>query len=112
MACGRGAVAVWLALRGLVVDAVDVSPVRAGRRRAGWRPRTGSRPACGAGRTISTPACRPAAPAPTTWSSASGSAIPRLYPRLADGSRPGGLLVVTVLSEVGEEPGRWRAAPG
>ena len=27
VACGRGAVALWLARRGLVVDAVDVSPV-------------------------------------------------------------------------------------
>ena len=27
VACGRGAVAVWLALRGFVVDAVDVSGV-------------------------------------------------------------------------------------
>ena len=43
VACGRGAVAVWLALRGFVVDAVDVSGVglaaggRAGRAGTGWR---------------------------------------------------------------------------
>jgi hypothetical protein len=37
---------------------------------------------------------------------------PRLYPRLVERLAAGGLLVVTVLSEVGDEPGRWRAAPG
>ena len=30
---------------------------------------------------------------------------PRLYPQLVERLAPGGLLVVTVLSEVGDEPG-------
>ncbi len=37
---------------------------------------------------------------------------PALYPALAAALAPGGLLVVTVLSEVDEGPGPWRAAQG
>ena len=37
---------------------------------------------------------------------------PALYPALPAALAPGGLLVVTVLSEVDEGPGPWRAAPG
>ena len=64
VACGRGAVAVWLALRGFTVDAVDVSRCRAGRRGRAGRAAPGSRTGCGGGRTTSTPGCRPAAPVP------------------------------------------------
>jgi hypothetical protein len=37
---------------------------------------------------------------------------PALYPALAAVLAPRGLLVVTVLSEVDEGPGAWRAPPG
>ena len=37
---------------------------------------------------------------------------PALYPGLAGALRPGGLLVLTVLSEVGDTGGRFRATPG
>jgi hypothetical protein len=37
---------------------------------------------------------------------------PALYPALLSALAPGGLLVVTVLSEVDEGPGSFRAAPG
>ena len=37
---------------------------------------------------------------------------PALYPALASALAPGGLLVVSVLSEVGAGEGRFHAAPG
>jgi len=111
VACGRGAVAVWLALRGLIVDAVDVS-------RAGLA----------AGRVL---AERSGVPERVRWwhHDLDGALPPGcdgpydvvvcqrfrdpgLYPVLASRLGLPGLLVVTVLSEVDEEPGRWRAARG
>ncbi len=111
VACGRGAVAVWLALRGLVVDAVDVSPVglaAAGRLAAAHGVAAGVR-------------CWPHdldAGLPAGCSGPYDVVVcqrfrdPAGYPQLAQRLGPGGLLVLTVLSEVGEEPGRWRAGPG
>ena len=107
VACGRGTVAVWLALRGFTVDAVDAAP-------AGLA--LGARTAAGHGVTV-------------RWVEADLSAglpvagpydvvvcqrfrDPTLYPALAAALAPGGLLVVTVLSEVGDRGGRFRAAPG
>lgn len=107
VACGRGTVAVWLAQRGLVVDAVDAAP-------AGLA--LGARLAADAGVTV-------------RWVSADlerGLPLdgpydvvvcqryrdPSLYPALAGVLAPGGLLVVTVLSTVGDAGGRFRAAPG
>jgi SAM-dependent methyltransferase len=103
VACGRGAVAIWLARRGLSVDAVDVSPVAL---------------AAGA-----------AAEPSVTWIEhdldrglppGGPYAVvvcqrfrdPALYPGLAARLAPGGLLAVTVLSEVGDVPGPFRAPAG
>lgn len=109
VACGRGAVAVWLALRGFAVDAVDVSTVAldagaASATRAGveghWWPAdldTGLPHTC---------------TGPYDVVVCQRFRDPGLYPVLADRLAPGGLLVVTVRSEVGEGPGPWRAPPG
>ncbi|MHA6782484.1 class I SAM-dependent methyltransferase [Pseudonocardia saturnea] len=105
VACGRGSVAAWLHGRGFAVDAVDVSPV-----------------GLAAGAAL--------APG-VTWllhdlatglpAEASGPydvvvcqryRDPALYPALAAALAPGGLLVLTVLSEVGDSGGPFRAAPG
>ncbi len=104
VACGRGAVALWLAQRGFAVDAVDVSEVGL----AALAGATGVRcirhdldrglPASCAG--------------PYDVVVCQRFRDPALYPRLVERLAPGGLLVVTVLSEVDDEPGRFRAAPG
>ncbi|WP_224390133.1 bifunctional 2-polyprenyl-6-hydroxyphenol methylase/3-demethylubiquinol 3-O-methyltransferase UbiG [Pseudonocardia sp. ICBG1293] len=110
LACGRGAVAVWLAGRGLDVVAVDVSPA-----------------ALAAGAELVT---REQPPGRVRWVEADLDAgfpveegrydvvvcqrfrDPALYPAMAAALAPGGLLAVTVLSEVGDAGGAFRAAPG
>ena len=103
VACGRGAVAAWLAARGFAVDAVDVSPVglAAGARLAPevhWirHDLTAGLPAAGPYDVVVCQRYRD----------------PALYPALAAALAPGGLLVVSVLSRVGDSGGRFRAAPG
>jgi SAM-dependent methyltransferase len=111
VACGRGAVAVWLAERGLAVDAVDVSPVAVA---------DGARLAerCGTGARVrwwchDLDAGLPAACAgPYDVVVCQRFRAPSLYPALVELLGPRGLLVVTVLSEVGDEPGPFRAPPG
>jgi len=105
VACGRGAVALWLAGRGLAVDAVDVSAVAldAGRRRAGDLPVRWWRHDLDDGL---------AARGPYDVVVAQRYRDPGLYPALRAALAPGGLLVITVLSEVDEGPGAWRAVPG
>lgn len=105
IACGRGAVALWLARRGLAVDAVDVSPVglEAGARRAADLPVRWIRHDLDAGLPL---------PGPYEVVLAQRFRAPALYPALLAALAPGGLLVVTVLSEVDEGPGPWRAAAG
>jgi SAM-dependent methyltransferase len=107
VACGRGTVAVWLALRGLAVEAVDAAP-------SGLA--LGERLAASAGVHV-----RWVEADLTAWRPEPGVhdvvvcqryRDPALYPALADALAPGGLLVVTVLSEVGDAGGRFRAAPG
>lgn len=104
VACGRGAVALWLAERGFAVDAVDVSGV-------------GLAALAGAAGVR----CVPHDLDRGLPSSCSGPydvivcqrfRAPALYPVFVERLAPGGLLVVTVLSEVGDEPGRFRAGPG
>ncbi|GAA1402718.1 class I SAM-dependent methyltransferase [Pseudonocardia kongjuensis] len=110
LACGRGAVAVWLAGRGLDVVAVDVSPA-----------------GLAAGAELATAL---APPGRIRWVEADLDdgfptddgvydvvvcqrfRVPALYPALAAAVAPGGLLAITVLSEVGDSGGRFRAAPG
>jgi 2-polyprenyl-3-methyl-5-hydroxy-6-metoxy-1,4-benzoquinol methylase len=107
VACGRGTVAVWLAARGLAVDAVDVSPVAldAGRELAAregvtvrWLLHDLDAGLPGAG--------------PYDVVVCQRFRDPARYPELAARLAPGGLLVVTVLSEVGEGPGPFRAPAG
>lgn len=107
VACGRGAVAVWLAARGFAVDALDVSPValdagRALARRHGvdvrWR-RHDLDAGLPDGSLYDVVVCQ-------------RFRDPRRYPELAARLAPGGLLVVTVLSEVGAAPGPFRAQAG
>ncbi|MCO1658728.1 class I SAM-dependent methyltransferase [Pseudonocardia humida] len=108
VACGRGQVAVWLALRGLTVDAVDVSPVGLGAvaelaERHGVADRVhrhhhdldAGLPVPGAYQVVVCQRFRD----------------PALYPRLTGALAPGGLLAVTVLSRVGGD-GPFRAEPG
>jgi SAM-dependent methyltransferase len=103
VACGRGAVARWLAERGFVVDAVDVSEV-------------GLAALAGVDgvRCVLHDLDRglpPSAAGPYAVIVCQRFRAPALYPAFREHLAPGGLLVVTVLSEVGDEPGRFRAGP-
>lgn len=112
VACGRGAVAVWLAGRGFDVDAVDVS---------GAGLAAGSELTAVAG--IEQQAVHWVAadldaglpgscPGPYDVVVCQRFRDPRLYPQLAARLVTRGLLVVTVLSRVGDRGGRFRAEPG
>ena len=111
VACGRGAVAVWLARRGLAGGRRRRLPGRAGRRCAARR--------CGRGRgrirwiahdlDAGLPAgCR----GPYDVVVCQLFRDPRRYADSSAALAPGGLLAITVLSEVDAEPGPFRAAPG
>ena len=107
VACGRGTVAVWLARHGLVVDAVDAAPAGLALGRA---------LAATAGTTVGWVEADleqglPVA-GPYDVVVCQRYRDPALYPALAGALAPGGLLVVTVLSTVGDAGGRFRAAPG
>jgi SAM-dependent methyltransferase len=104
VACGLGGVARWLAGRGFAVDAVDVSAV-------------------GLGALTGTPGVRavhhdldrglpPSCTGPYDVVVCQRFRDPALYPALVRRLAPGGLLVVTVLSEVDAEPGPFRAPAG
>jgi SAM-dependent methyltransferase len=111
VACGRGAVAVWLAQRGLVVDAVDVSPVglAAGARLAA---------ACGVRDQLQWIAHDLDRGLPAVCTGPYDVVVcqrfrdPDRYGALAAVLAPGGLVAVTVLSEVGGTAGPFRAPPG
>nr|WP_239029278.1 methyltransferase domain-containing protein [Pseudonocardia acidicola] len=111
LACGRGAVAVWLAQRGFAVDAVDVSG-------AGLEAAAALATRSGAGDRVRLVAADlddgiPAScPGPYDVVVCQRFRDPRLYDAMAARLAPGGLLVVTVLSAAGDEPGPFRAAPG
>lgn len=117
VACGRGTVAVWLALRGLTVDAVDAAPagLALGRELAAaegvevaWHEAD-----LDSGLRLTGPHHPPSLRSP-------GYDVvvcqrfrdPLLYPALAGLLAPGGLLAITVLSTVGDTGGRFRAGPG
>ncbi len=111
LASGRGAVAVWLARRGYTVDAVDVST-------AGRTAGTELAAACGVAERVrwvpadldaGIPGC---CPGPYDVVVCQRFREPRLYPAMAARLRPGGLLVVTVLSQVGDGGGPFRAVAG
>jgi 2-polyprenyl-3-methyl-5-hydroxy-6-metoxy-1,4-benzoquinol methylase len=111
VACGRGGVAVWLAARGFVVDAVDVSEVALAAGAA-----TAERH--GVGERVRWWAHDLDAGLPAGCVGPYEAVVcqrfrdPALYPALSALLAPGGLLVLTVLSEVDEEPGRFRAPRG
>lgn len=109
VACGRGGATVWLAERGLAVDAVDVSPVALAAaavlaQRRGVRVRWWTHDL----ETGLPEACR----GPYDVVVCQRFRDPALYPALAAGLAPGGLLAVTVLSVVGGPDGPYRAGPG
>ena len=109
IACGRGQAAVWLALRGMNVQALDVSPVAidlAGRlandhgvaqrvRFEVWDLDDGLPPGPEVDLVLS-----------------HMYRDPKLYLAMADRVGSGGLLAVAGLSMVGGETGSFRAAPG
>ena len=109
VACGRGAGAVWLALRGMTVHGVDVSPVavRAARdlaRRCGVTARCrfdamDLDAGLPAGGLVDVLVC-------------SMFRDRRLDAALVARLAPGGLLAVSALSEVGAVPGPFRAHAG
>lgn len=111
VACGRGAVAVWLAEQGFTVDAIDISPAGlaaaarlAARHGVETRVRwwahdlDGGLPADCTG--------------PYQVIVCQRFRDPSHYVELAGRLAPGGLLAITVLSEVGAGPGSFRAVPG
>lgn len=108
-ACGRGRAAVWLVRRGMDVWGVDVSPVAVA---------LAARLAAAEGVADR---CRfevwdldhglPPGP-PVDLVLCHRFYDPRLDPQLLRRLAPGGLLAVAVLSEVGADPGPFRAPPG
>ncbi len=107
IACGTGAAAVWLALRGLDVHAVDVSAVAIGRARD-------LAESCGVAvdfEVVDLDAGLPPS-RPADLVLCHKFRDPALYPQMAARLKPGGLLAICVLSEVGDTPGRFRAVPG
>ncbi|OBB32614.1 SAM-dependent methyltransferase [Mycolicibacterium peregrinum] len=109
IACGTGRAAVWLAQRGLTVSGFDVSTVAITQARA-TAASHGVADRCRfevadlddglpAGPQVDVVLCH-------------RFRDPGLYPALAARLRPGGLLAICVLSEVGAEVGRFRAAVG
>lgn len=111
VACGRGAVAVWLARRGLTVDAVDISPagLAAGARLAA---------ASGVAGSVRWIAHDLDAGLPAECTGPYDVVVcqlfrdPARYGDLTAVLAPGGLLAVTVLAQCGAGPGPFRAAPG
>jgi len=105
VACGRGAVARWLAARGFAVDAVDVSAVGLAAAAADdsdvrwWQRDLDDGLPAGCTGPYDVVVCQ-------------RFRDPHLYPALVAALAPGGLLVITVLSEVDDEPGPFRARPG
>ncbi|WP_345380136.1 class I SAM-dependent methyltransferase [Pseudonocardia yuanmonensis] len=107
VACGRGAVAVWLAQRRFAVDAVDVSATGL----AAARTLAESERVAVRFLEADLDAGLPVA-GPYDLVVCQRYRDPTLYPALAAALAPGGLLVLTVLSEVGDEGGRFRAPAG
>jgi SAM-dependent methyltransferase len=109
LACGRGEGALWLASRGMSVHAVDVSPVaielaRELAERSGFADRCKFEVRDLDGGLPDTP--------PVALLLCQCFRDPRLDRALVARLAPGGLLAMVVLSEVGGEPGRFRAKPG
>jgi SAM-dependent methyltransferase len=108
LACGRGTVAVWLAGRGFTTTALDVSP-------EALRLTTELAAAQGV-EVTALPADLddglPALDGPVDVVVCQRFRDPALYPALAALLAPRGLLVISVLSTVGDSGGSYRAGPG
>jgi SAM-dependent methyltransferase len=109
VACGTGAAAVWLAGRGLTVWGIDVSAVAIEQARQ-LAQRHGVSDRCRFSVTDLDDGL-PAGP-PVGMILCHRFRDPRLYEAMVDRLAPGGLLAISVLSEVGSEPGFFRAAAG
>lgn len=109
LACGRGTVAVWLAARGYATTAVDVSPEAL---RLTAELAATEEVAVTTVRADLDDGLPTAAAGPVDVVVCQRFRDPALYPVLPRLLRPGGLLVVTVLSSVGDTGGPFRAAPG
>lgn len=109
LACGQGGTAVWLAGRGLNVRGVDVSPVAVEQARGLFR-RSGTGGDCSFD-VADLDAGLPAGP-PADVIFCHKFRDPRLDQVIVERLARGGLLAITVLSEVGATPSRFRAAAG
>ncbi|KLO41024.1 SAM-dependent methyltransferase [Mycobacterium nebraskense] len=109
LACGPGLTAVWLAMRGLRVEGLDVSPVAVAQAR-GLARRAGVSDRCHF-EVVDLDDGLPGGP------SADVIVCHRFRDRRLDRAMierlaPGGLLAIAVLSEVGAAPGPFRAVAG
>ena len=112
LACGTGQASVWLAQRGMIVTGLDVSPV-AIERAVALAAESGVANRC------SFLAHDLDQGLPQDGSLMGLDLVlchmfrdPALDAELVDRLAPGGLLAIAVLSEVGAQPGRFRARPG
>ncbi|OIN82649.1 class I SAM-dependent methyltransferase [Mycobacterium malmoense] len=109
LACGQGRAAVWLARRGLDVLGLDISPVAIGQARD-LAERGGVGDRCQFD-VLDLDDGLPAGP-PVDVILCHKFRDRRLYRVIVERLAPGGLLAIVVFSEVGAEPGPFRAAPG
>jgi SAM-dependent methyltransferase len=109
IACGRGELSVWLALRGMDILGLDVSPVAVGLARE--LARGCDIPDRARFEVWDLDEGLPQGP-PTDLVLCHMYREPRLDRELIERLAPRGLLAIASLSEVGGEPGRFRARPG
>ncbi|MHC9293853.1 class I SAM-dependent methyltransferase [Mycobacterium sp. LTG2003] len=109
IACGPGLASVWLARRGLDVWGVDVSAVAIGHAEA-LAARYGVADRCRFD-AVDLDGGLPAGPAVDVIL-CHRFRDRGLYRAMIERLTPAGVLAISVLSEVGGEPGRFRAAPG
>jgi SAM-dependent methyltransferase len=109
LACGQGGAAVWLALRGLDVDGVDVSP-RAIERARELAADNGVGRRCRFEVADLDDGLPPGPPADVIVCHKFRDR--RLDTAIVERLAPGGLLAVSALSEVGARPGPFRMAAG
>ncbi|WP_319434921.1 class I SAM-dependent methyltransferase [Mycobacterium sp. RTGN5] len=109
LACGAGSAAVWLAERGLTVWGVDVSAVAIEQAHE-LAHRHGVAERCRFSVADLDDGLPPGPPVDVILCHRFRD--PRLYPAMVDRLAPGGVLAISVLSEVGAQPGFFRAAAG
>lgn len=109
LACGPGSAAVWLAERGLTVWGVDVSAVAIEQAHA-LADRHGVSDRCRFSVADLDDGLPPGPPVEMILCHRFRD--PRLYPAMVSRLTPGGVLAISVLSEVGSQPGFFRAAAG